>query len=151
MNILPDNIKKDYILAKEFADFIYGAHLRYNVLLSKGEDYNVNAEWELWYSQMKKYAEINLEDIFNRLNIKNVKLKNFLFDCKEAMLKDDIDRFDETIIRREISIKGEKRSKVRNNEFEYEGWTGIGKLQYRLRNGQNVIRDIYEGLGDKDA
>ena len=44
MNILPDNIKKDYILAKEFADFIYGAHLRYNVLLSKGEDYNVNAE-----------------------------------------------------------------------------------------------------------
>jgi len=67
------------------------------------------------------------------------------------MLKDDIDMLDETVTKREIGIKGEKRSKVRNNEFEYEGWTGIGKLQYRLRNGQNVIKDIYEGLGDKDA
>jgi hypothetical protein len=54
MNILPENIRKDFILAKEFADFIYGAHLRYNVLLSREEDDIVNAEWELWYSQMKK-------------------------------------------------------------------------------------------------
>ncbi len=151
INILPDSIKNDYILAKEFADFIYGTHLRYNVLLSKGEDDIVNAEWELWHSQMKKYAEINLYDIFSRLNINNIKLEKFLKACKEAMLKDDIDMLDETVTKREIGIKGEKRSKVRNNEFEYEGWTGIGKLQYRLRNGQNVIKDIYEGLGDKDA
>jgi hypothetical protein len=151
MNILSDSIKKDFILAKEFANFIYGAHLRYNVLLSKGEDDNVNAEWELWYSQMKKYAEINLFDIFNRLNINNVKLKKFLFDCKDAMYKDDIDKLNEAVIKREISIKGEKRSKLRNNEFEYKGWTGIGRLQYRLRNAQNIIRDIYEGLGDEDA
>ena len=122
-----------------------------NVLLSKGEDDNVNAEWELWYSQMKKYAEINLFDIFNRLNINNVKLKKFLFDCKDAMYKDDIDKLNEAVIKREISIKGEKRSKLRNNEFEYKGWTGIGRLQYRLRNAQNIIRDIYEGLGDEDA
>ena len=38
INILPDNIRKDYILAKEFADFIYRAHLRYNLILSKGQD-----------------------------------------------------------------------------------------------------------------
>ena len=100
---------------------------------------------------MKKYAEINLFDIFNRLNINNVKLKKFLFDCKDAMYKDDIDKLNEAVIKREISIKGEKRSKLRNNEFEYKGWTGIGRLQYRLRNAQNIIRDIYEGLGDEDA
>lgn len=151
VSLLPDNIRTDYILAKEFADFIYGAHLRYNVLLSKGEDDNVNAEWELWHSQMKSFAGINLYDIFSSLNVNNFKLKKFLFDCKEAMLKDDIDKLDEVVTNREISIKGKKRSKICNNEFEYEGWTGIGKLQYRLRNGQNVIRDIYEGLGDKDA
>lgn len=151
INLLPDNIKKDYVMAKEFADFIYGAHLRYNVLLSKGEDDNVKAEWELWHSQMKGFAGINLADIFSSLNVKNVKLKKFLFDCKEAMLKDDIDKLDEAVTNREISIKGKKRSKICNNEFEYEGWTGIGKLQYRLRNGQNVMRDIYEGLGEEDV
>lgn len=151
MNVLPENMRKDYILAKEFADFIYGAHLRYNVLLSKGEDDNVNAEWELWHFQMKSYAGIILYNIFSSLNINNIKLKKFLFDCKEAMLKGDIDKLDDVVTNREISIKGKKRSKICNNEFEYEGWTGIGKLQYRLRNGQNVIRDIYEGLGDEDA
>ena len=100
---------------------------------------------------MKKYADIDLDDIFSRLSINNIKLGRFLKDCKEAMLEDDIDRLDEAVIRREVSIKGEKRSKLRNNEFEYKGWTGIGKLEYRLRNAQNIIRDIYEGLGDKDA
>lgn len=151
INILPDSIKKDYIPAKKFADFIYGAHLRYNVMLSKGEDDALSAEWEWWHSQMKKYADIDLDDIFSRLSINNIKLKRFLKDCKEAMLEDDIDRLDEAVIRREVSIKGEKRSKLRNNKFEYKGWTGIGKLEYRLRNAQNIIRDIYEGLGDKDA
>jgi hypothetical protein len=67
------------------------------------------------------------------------------------MLEDDIDKLDEMVIWREVSIKGEKRSKLRDSEFEYKGWTGIGKLEYRLRNAQNVIKDIYEGLGDKDA
>ena len=151
INMLPENMRKDYILAKEFADFIYGAHLRYNILLSKGEDDNVNAEWKLWHFQMKRFAGINLYNIFSSLSVNNIRLKRFLFDCKEAMLKDDIDKLDEVVTNREISIKGKKRSKICNNEFEYEGWTGIGKLQYRLRNGQNVIRDIYEGLGDEDA
>ena len=151
INLLPDSIEKDYFMAKEFADFIYGAHLRYNVLLSKGEDDNVNTEWELWHSQMKSFSGINLAGIFSTLNVVNIKLRKFLVECKEAMLKDDIDKLDDVVTNREISIKGKKRSKVCNNEFEYEGWTGIGKLQYRLRNGQNVIRDIYEGLGEEDA
>jgi hypothetical protein len=150
MNILPENMRNYYILAKEFADFIYGAHLRYNVLLSNGEDDNVNTEWELWHFQMKRFAGINFYNIFSSFSVNN-KLKKFLFDCKEAMLKDDIDKLDEVVTNREISIKGKKRSKICNNEFEYEGWIGIGKLQYRLRNGQNVIRDIYEGLGNEDA
>ena len=82
INILQDSIKKDYIPAKKFADFIYGAHLRYNVMLSKGEDDALSAEWEWWHSQMKKYADIDLDDIFSRLSINNIKLKRFLKDCK---------------------------------------------------------------------
>ena len=51
-------------------------------------------------SQMKKYAEINLYDIFSRLNINNIKLKVPQSLCKEAMLKDDIDMLDETVTKR---------------------------------------------------
>lgn len=152
INLFPENMKSDYLMAKEFADFILGAHLRYNVILSKGADDDILSEWKIWHSEMKSYARINLYNIFNRLNVTNIKLKKFLIDYKDAILKDDIEKLDEVIINREISIKGKKRSKLCNaDEFNYEGWIGIGKLQYRLKNGQNVARDIFEGLGDKDV
>ncbi len=152
INLFPENIKSDYLMAKEFADFILGAHLRYNVILSKGEDDDILSEWKLWQSEMKSYAGINLYNIFNRLNVTNIKLKRFLIDYQDAILKNDIEKLDDVVINREISIKGNKRSKLYNaDEFDYEGWIGIGKLQYRLRNGQNVLKDIFEGLGDKDV
>jgi len=152
INLFPDDIKSDYLMAKEFGDFIYGAHLRYNVILSKGEDENINNEWELWHSEMENYAVIKLYDIFNRLNVTNGRLIKFLVDCKDAMMKDDIDKLDEIVIMREKQLKGNKRSKLYNaSEFEYGGWVGIRKLQYRLRNGQNVLKDIFEGVGDIDV
>ena len=153
LNLFPENLKADYILAKEFADFIYGAQLRYNVILSKGKSDDVNAEWELWKSNIEKHVGIDLQKmVFERLKIKNGSLIKFLFDCQEAMVRTDFEKLDELIILRERRLKGAKRAKLSNvDEFDYKGWVGIGKLQYRLRNGKNLLRDIFEGLGDDHA
>ena len=68
------------------------------------------------------------------------------------MLKNDIEKLDELVIMRERRLKGDKRAKLYNvNEFEYKGWVGIGKLQYRFRNAKNLLRDIFEGIGDVNA
>jgi len=152
-NMLPDKMKSDYRMAKEFADFVFGTHLRYNIILSQGDDDYVNAEWELWEASMEDYAKIDLHEIlFQTLKINNGRLIKFLLDCKDAMLKNDIKKLDELIIIRERKLKGDKRSKLYNvSEFEYKGWVGIDKLQYRLRNAQNILTDIFEGLGDENA
>lgn len=153
LNLFPDNLKENYTMAKEFADFIYGTQLRYNVILSQEKDDDIIAEWELWHSEMEKNVSIDLQKLlFDRLRINNGKLIKFLFDCKDAMLKNDIDKLDELVIMRERILKGDKRAKLHNvSEFEYKGWVGIGKLQYRLRNAKNLLRDIFEGLGDHNA
>jgi hypothetical protein len=153
LNILPAQMKSDYIMAKEFADFIYGAFIRYNVILSKGKDDDVNAEWELWNSERLRYASINLNNIiYSRLKINNIRLIKFLFDCKAAMIVNDTNKLDELVILREIRLKGNKRAKLHNaSEHVYKEWVGMGKLQYRLRNAQNIIKDIFEGLGNEYA
>jgi hypothetical protein len=149
INVLPDQMKSDYFMAKEFADFVYGIFIRYNIILSQEKDDDAIAKWERWGSEIAKYGNIDLHNIlFNRLQINNGKLITFLLDCKDAMIRNDIKKLDELVIAREIRLKGNKRSKLNNaSEFKYKEWVGIGKLQYRLRNAQNIMEDIFEGLG----
>ena len=40
--LFPEHIQSDFLMAKQFAHFIFGAHLRYNVILSNGENEEVN-------------------------------------------------------------------------------------------------------------
>ena len=153
VTLLPDNLKDDYIMAKEFADFVYGINVRYNMILSQGNDSDVVYQWERWSSRIDENVKLDLHKIlFTRLQIRNGKLIKFLFDCKDAMLNKDIGKLDDLIIMRERRLKGDKRAKLFNAaEFDYKGWVGIGKLQYRLRNGKNILRDIFEGLGNVNA
>jgi len=146
-NRLTDNLQKRFLLAKQFADFIYGTHLRYNMILSKGESGDILNKWDKWYAGMTQHASINLNSIFSKLG-RNIKLKEFLYDCQRAMQQNDIKRLDQLIIKREIDLKGKSRSKLHNREdFAYTGWVGISKLQYRLPNAQRLLKDIFDGLG----
>lgn len=150
--LLPATIQQDYGFAKNFADFIYGIHIRYNMMLSKGDE-EVSDLWNEWHNQINTYSDINLNEILRmRLKIKNIRLIVFLEKCRLAMKNNAIDELDGLIIQREKELKGSKRAKLCNiNEFQYKGWVGIGKLQYRLNSGLNIIADIKEGLGERDV
>ncbi len=144
---LPDILKNQFLLAKQFADFIYGTHLRYNVILSKGESSDILKKWDEWHVGIMEHASIELNLILPFLG-RNGNLFRFLTECKKAMQQDDIKRLDQLVINREIDLKGKSRSKLQNREdFAYNGWVGISKLQYRLPNAQRLIRDIVDGLG----
>lgn len=144
---LSPGLKKQYILAKQFADFIYGTHLRYNIILSKGESDYVQKMWGKWHVGIKEHASIDLNLLFPLLG-RNMKLNRFLIDCQREMQNDDIERLDQLIKNREIDLKSKSRSKLYNrDDFTYKGWVGISKLQYRLPNAQRLLKDIFDGLG----
>ncbi|MDY0150790.1 MAG: DUF6361 family protein [Candidatus Cloacimonas sp.] len=148
---LSSGLKNQYLLAKQFADFIYGTHLRYNVILSKEKDDGVRKKWDTWHVGIMEHASIELGLIFPILG-GNFKLRKFLIDCQNAMLQEDIEALDQLVIKREIDLKGKARSKLHNrDDFAYKGWVGINKLQYRLSNAQKLVKDIFNGLGAEDV
>ncbi|MDD2228751.1 MAG: DUF6361 family protein [Candidatus Cloacimonetes bacterium] len=144
---LPALLKNQFLLAKQFADFIYGTHLRYNVILSKGENSDILKKWNEWHVGIMEHASIDLNLIFLLLG-RNMRINRFVHDCQLAMQQNDIQRLDQLVINREIDLKGKARSKLHNrDDFDYKEWVGISKLQYRLTNAQRLIRDIFDGLG----
>lgn len=147
--VMPEMIKNDYILAKNFAQFIYGAQIRYNVIFTKGQDEEVLEAWKSWKNDI---PQIELDIMFARLDVRNINLRHFLKTYQNS-LNDEI-QLDKLIIAREKQLKGASRSKLINeNIYQYDGkkLINMGKLYYRFFNTQRIIKDIFEGLGDGDA
>ena len=138
-------MKNDYILARNFAQFIYGAQIRYNIIFTKGQEEDVVEQWELWQNDIPK---IDLEQLFVRLNVRNMNLRYFLKAYQNAL--SNVEELDKLIINREKQLKGASRSKLINeNLYQYNGkLINMGKLYYRFYNAQRMVGDILEGLGE---
>lgn len=94
---------------------------------------------------LKRRSEVDLKAIFNRLSIRNIKLKTFLLRIQEAIQAGDIAAVDDLIIKREVSLKGAKRAKTsRVGEYKEQsmGWIGIDILDYRYTPAKRIIKDI---------
>ena len=146
--VMSEMMKNDYILARNFAQFIYGAQIRYNVIFTKGEDEEVLKAWESWKNDI---PQIELDRMFARLEVRNLNLRHFLRAYQNTLY--DEDELDKLIIAREKQLKGASRSKLINeNMYQYDGkLINMGKLYYRFYNTQRIISDIFEGLGGMDA
>ena len=149
---LPDNIKSDYEMAKKFGQFIYGANIRYNVILSDSKNEVALKEWKMWlnsYFVKNEFVNYDFYQVVKRLKIGNGKLIRFLSRWKEKVVTGNIDDIDNLIIEREIELKGKERAKLKNSKvyiYKEGDWLGGGSLQYRFRNAKRLMVDIYSGL-----
>ena len=155
---LPQTIHKDYKMALDFAEFIYGANIRYNVILSGCKNDLANEEWGIWYRSVTNgfIQNYDIYEAVNRLLSEGITMQ----DCslfgkwKKAVLTGDVTVIDKLIIDRERDLKGKERAKLNSEKFSWrEGvWLGGGKLQYRFPNSRRLIEDIFNGLGgDKNV
>lgn len=154
---LPEELRMDFDMAERFADFIYGANIRYNMILSKGQSDRANSEWDKWYGRAMEHGTVfnyDIFEVFNRLPISQrnrVRLFPFMKNWRIAVLSGDIAEMDRIVINREIELKRKERSKLwENNNFQWreEHWIGGGRLQYRFRIARRFIDDIFKGLGE---
>jgi len=143
--VMPDLMKNDYIMARDFAQFIYGAQIRYNYIFTKGENEQVNEQWELWQENI---PQIDLDQLFLRLDVRNQNLRHFL-KTYQNILSNTLE-LDRLIIAREKQLKGASRSKLFNeNLYQYSGkLINMEKLYYRIYNAKRTVGDIFEGLGE---
>lgn len=130
-------------LANDFNNLVSIITARYNLIVFDGENERAISNWELYAKDLKRRSEVDLKAIFNRLAIRNLKLRSFLLRAQEAIREGNIDALDNLIRSREIALKGTKRAKTnRVGEFKGQSWIGIDRLDYRYTPTKRIIRDI---------
>lgn len=143
---MPSDMKNDYRLAKELADFIYGAHIRYNVIYSQNLDTEQIEAWNDWIDKFD-VGVLRFEEIMRRINCKGT-TKDFLNKFLKAVADKDIKAIDRCIINREKEVKGERAKLCKPMEYQYNNAIHNYKLNYRYYSARTIINDILEGLGE---
>ena len=145
-NKLPDALRRDYQLAKDFSRFIYGAHIRYNVIYSDYTDQSMADAFDAWREQF--FAEpFALEPVLERVSCPTA-LAGFCRAFLKTAEENDTAAMDDLIVRREIQVKG-MRSKLRKpKEYCYDPEHPVHayRLDYRFNRASVIIQDILKGL-----
>ena len=146
--VMPEAMKNDYIMARDFANFIFGAQIRYNIIFTKGQEEYVQEEWAAWKEDV---PTIDLDKLFVRLNVRNLNLMHFLKAYQNTIGNEQ--ELDKLIIAREKQLKGPSRSKLVNeNLYQYSGkLINMDKLYYRFYNARRIVGDIFAGAGESHA
>lgn len=130
-------------LANDFNNLVSIITTRYNLIVFDGKNERARENWDLYSKDLLRRSEVDLKAIFNRLSIRNLKLRTFLLRVQEAIREGDLGVVDDIIIKREIALKGAKRAKTnRVGEFVNQSWIGIDRLDYRYTPAKRIIIDI---------
>lgn len=136
-------------LACDFNHVVYMARVRYNVILSEGENSEAMEEWDWLKEDLVRGASVDLKEVFDRLMIRNSKTFVFLSMLQEYFQAKNIEKADAWIRKQEIQLKGINRAKLnRPGEFDPSKWVGGRWLDYRFFNARRIINDIYSGGGN---
>ena len=145
---LEEPLRSRFILARNFAEFIYGAHLLYNIILAEGcgiEDEttaSINKDFEKW---LEEYSSPPLDEIVAVTKCPIVTAK-FFRDFDGAIRAKDIEGAKNIIIARERLVKPGRQKLRRPDYFSYEAPIHWYKLNYRFNTAKVIAEDILKAL-----
>lgn len=145
-DILPKALRKDYRLARDFSDFIIGAHIRYNVIFSEYQDDEMEDEWNQWRNTFIVH-DFSLDDILSRISCNDL-TERFCREFLTLVYQNDVNAIDELIVHREKQIKGDRAKLRKPTEYRYNYDRPIHfyRLDFRFGTAKTIIHDIIKGL-----
>ena len=149
-NNLDEPLRGQFILACEFAKFIYGAHLLYNIIFADGcgvKDDMVEAEFVRWKND---YKQPPLEDII-RVTKCSVDTAQFFIDFDGAIHADNISKAKQIVVDRESHMKRGREKLNHPENASYKGPIHFFTLNYRYSTAKTIISDILDSLKDENA
>ncbi len=159
---IPNNLRQLIILAHDFSELLYGAHIAYNHILQnlKRPDENNGAWWEKWIANIQS-AMIDFEGfdpgyIFEHYAFRTKSFTRFFVLEWWDFIRhggEDLQRRNGLIINQEKSNKaGKARLAWKKLDDVSEGqWIGLSTLDYRYHKGKGILTDIKKGLGENYA
>lgn len=146
-HLLPEGMARDYRLAAEFSRFIYGAHVRYNIIYANGCGIRDQGMEEEFFSWLEGISPCDLEPVLTRANC-GYPLAAFCRHFLDAALRGDLTAMDELIIARERAVKGDRAKLCKPREFQYDPGRPIHfyPLDFRFNRAKVILGDILDGL-----
>ena len=144
---MEEGLRRDYCLAKEFRRFIYGAHLRYNVIFSDGTDKDMMERLDEWYDAFFRKPFI-LQPVLNRVNCP-APLMQFCARFLDLAQRKAWGELDELVVARERRVKGDRAKLRKSQEYRYDQKRPIHDypLDFRFGRANVILQDILTGLG----
>ena len=150
------HLKTMLILAHDFSELMYGAHITYNCLLQSTAFNNdrYEEEWEKWLQDLPQnmldYSGFNPDHLFQHVLTTKSYTTQFVRDWWILVIQHKVDagKRDSFIKQQEAKVKGNK-ARIRWNKLddvEEEQWIGLRYLDYRFRNVKTILNDIRTGL-----
>lgn len=143
---VPAELARTMKLACDFNRLVYTARVRYNYILSAGQNEDAVAEWAYIEENMQHMMSVDVDDVLQTLHITNFRLRRFLTTFKAALMAGDLDAAEKVLIDREIEIKTRSRAKLcKRDDYANDTWIGGRYLDYRFSSAKRIITDIYRG------
>lgn len=143
---VPAELARTMKLACDFNRLVYTARVRYNYILSAGQNEDAVAEWAYIEENMQHMMSVDVDDVLQTLHITNFRLRRFLTSFKAALMAGDLDAAEKVLIDREIEIKTRSRAKLcKRDDYANDTWIGGRYLDYRFSSAKRIITDIYRG------
>ncbi|RJQ39541.1 MAG: hypothetical protein C4550_05095 [Nitrospiraceae bacterium] len=145
-DILPHEMRHDYLLAKDFSDFIIGAHIRYNIIFSDYQDEEMMDEFNSWRTTFVN-RDFDLAAVLDRISC-NYATTKFCVDFLDSVYKNDLQAMDELIVAREKAVKDDraKLCKPKEYQYNYDRPVHFYRLDFRFGTAKTIIDDIIKGL-----
>jgi hypothetical protein len=153
---LKENLKSILILANDFSELMYGAHVTYNCLLHNevfnSDNFDEEKEHWLYYikDNMIDFNSFNPDNLFTYALTTRTTTMKFVKDWWKLTLnkENDMKKLRKMIEFQEASVKGSKaRLRWKKTEDVRENkWIGLSYLGYRFNQVRTIITDIRTGL-----
>ncbi len=141
---VPPELARAMQLACDFNRLVYTSRVRYNYILSDGQNADAAAEWQTIAANMAHMVSVDINDVMQTLQVNNGRLKRFLTRLQTALIAGDLGEADQALLDREIEIKSRSRAKLcRRDDFSNDIWIGGRYLDYRFFSARRIITDIY--------
>lgn len=153
---LSDKLKEMLILAHDFSELMYGAHLAYNCQLHHkvfNSDY-YDEEFQQWIDgiedNMLDYSNFNPDILFSYATTTKPTTAQFVKDWWKLIQSgcSDITKRDFMIEQQEAMVKGGK-ARLRwkkTDDVKENKWLGLRHFDYRFFNARTILNDIRTGI-----
>lgn len=150
------SINNRMILAHDFSELMFGAHLHYNFLLQQKvfKSNYYRDSWAEWVEQlptaMINYDGFNPDDLFqyaaSTRSTTAAFVKEWWNQSKTGFENEKI--LEQLILQQEARAKGNKARLQWNKteDVQAERWIGLTRFDYRFSQARTILNDIKEGL-----